>query len=159
MRVSDLGPWPTSTLGPCPRRCRLTDMDIRADWTQHPDRPVLLIDETREDGTPQYVVFTALAMNARAVLAVEAGVATARSRLAPQSKDAVFKGSRLFGSRSKNLHEPIRRAAFEAITTADAVYLMMTDSSNVGDSYATNKGQSIAVTSAEPSRNIMGRER
>jgi len=125
---------------------------IVEEWRKNPLRPIMLIDETREDDGPkigQYVLFICILTNAMHIVNCLCEAELARLELQGYAKDINFKGRLLFGKRGKKSHEIIRSYVVSNISKVESIVVLASSSKAIRNCYSNMSGGINAISSTE----------
>jgi hypothetical protein len=113
-----------------------TTQDLYDEWIASPDRPVLLVDETREhapSGHGEFILFTSVQLNVEVLNVFLNRMQDERSNLPKEMRDNSIKGKNLFGNRVPPRYDPIAAAARDTLRRADAIVRLLTTSKHIKD--------------------------
>jgi hypothetical protein len=113
--------------------------DLVEEWRNHSDRKVLLVDETRDslaDEHREFIVFTAVLVDASALLELLDAVLKVRGALPEVSRDESFKGKNLLHIFSDSAFRPLVLLVGKALAPPARIFIAATTIKNVQESKA-----------------------
>lgn len=127
-------------------------------WENNPNRVVLIVDEIRQKINDQDVTtFCCVKLSARNALDAINFARDARVACGGQAANSDFKGKKLFGSRSRPSHNPMRHYVFDSISKMDALGIMVTNEDRISEHDAHSRG-GITLRNDNGTSRVEGRE-
>lgn len=113
-----------------------TTQDMYDEWISNPERPILLVDETREiapEGHGQFILFTCVHISVEVLNDYLYQVEEVRAGLSAQIAQNSIKGRHLFGAKPVSHYNRIKDAALVACSRAAGIFQLLTTSTHVID--------------------------